>query len=174
MRTVVLLPLSIAVLTAASCGEEQYEDADSDTCRNHGSITKVSAEPRYSADYLHRWATSDGCALRLDVLMTRQGEDACGGEEVADILMGSPLGVSTERSKPRIFIRDPKGILATPRTSEAFDPDAQLPPDAEDTGFRQGGVELWMRQANDAFVYLVDEEANVEAWPKWRRWVGCA
>jgi hypothetical protein len=165
MHRTVALALLVGAVATASCGE-QYEDPNSETCQRYGSITNLSAEPRYSANHLHRWSTSDGCALRLDVLMTRQGEDACGGEEVADILMGTPLGASTERSEARTFIRDPNGILTNRRTSEAFDADAELPPNAKATGFQQDDYELWMLRGKDDFVYLVDEEGNVEAWPR--------
>jgi hypothetical protein len=48
----------------------------------------LDKEPNYSANYLHRWETAEDCPIRLDILMTRQGEDACGGEKMADILMG--------------------------------------------------------------------------------------
>jgi hypothetical protein len=170
-----VLCLTTAALLASSCGnDEEFVDSDSDTCRAHGALTDLNAEPRYSADYLHRWATGDGCAVRLDVLMTRQGEDSCGGEQVADILMGTPLGRSQDKSRPRSFIRDPKGILVGRKTSEAFDAHAQLPVDAKDTGYRQDDLQLWMRPADDSFVYLVGE-SDVEAWPRMPTpGVGCA
>ena len=174
MRSALVLALSLAAVVVASCGE-QYEDASSETCQRYGTITNLNAEPRYSANYLHRWSTRDGCALRLDVLMTRQGEDACGGEELADILMGTPLGASTERSKARTFIRDPNGTLTDRRTNEAFDADAELPANVKATGFRQNEYELWVRRGNDDFVYLVDEEGNAQAWPQAEgRVSGCA
>jgi hypothetical protein len=161
-------------LLASGCGEDEgFLDADSDRCRAHGAVTDVDAEPRYSADYLHRWATSDGCAVRLDVLMTRQGEDSCGGEQVAEILMGTPLGTSHEKSSARSFIRDPEGILVGRKLSEAFDAHAQVPADAQDRRFRQDDLELWMRPRDDSFVYLVGE-ADVEAWPQVQGMPGCA
>lgn len=165
--------LGIALLLG-SCGErEAFVDADSDTCRAHGSITDLSRESHSQVDYLHRWATTDGCAVRFDVLVTRRGEDSCGGERVADLLMGTPLGTSTKNSEPRQFVRDPAGILVDRRTSQAFDPNARLPPGAKDTGFRQDGVELWMRPDRDGLAYLVDGD-RVEAWPLGRAVAGCA
>jgi hypothetical protein len=157
--------MGLLFLGAGCGGADEYLDSSSKTCRAHGRITDLSLEPRLSADYLHRWATTDGCAVRLDVLMTRQGEDSCGGEEVADILMGQPLGTSTSESKSQTFIRDPQQILTNRETSQAFDADAQLPAAAEDTGFHQDGLELWMRPRDHSFVYLVNED-GVEAWPQ--------
>ena len=171
-----LLLLSVVVIATGACGEERYADAESKTCRAHGALTDLEAEAHYSASYLHRWATSDNCAVRLDVLMTRGGEDACGdaedltepaflsSEALAEIVMGSPLGVSHEKSHPRQFIRDPSGVITGRRTSEAFDANARLPHEAKDTGFRQDGYELWMRRGSDRFIYLVDGD-HVEAWP---------
>ena len=166
----------ILLFVGAGCGGgDEYVDGSTKTCRAHGQITDLSLEPRLPADYLHRWTTTDGCAVRLDVLMTRQGEDSCGGEEVADILMGQPLGAPTSESKSRMFIRDPQQILTNRKTSQAFDADAQLPADAEDTGFRQDGLELWMRPGDDSFVYLLVNEDGVEAWPQATGQVaGCA
>src|SRR4051812_21634343 len=85
-------------------------------------ITNLSAEPSYSANYLDRWKTADGCPVRLDVLMTRRGKEACGGERVADILMGWPLGQVHSGSRPypyRIYVRDPEQAVVDEATSEA-------------------------------------------------------
>lgn len=92
---------------------------------------------------------------------------------MADILMGTPLGASHRKSRARSFIRDPNGILVGGKPSEAFDPHAQIPADAEDTRFRQDGLELWMRSGDDSVVYLVGD-ADVEAWPQVQRIPGCA
>lgn len=47
----------------------------------------LSKEPNYPVDYIHRWTTAEGCDVRLDVLMTRQGKNACvDGERVGRVL----------------------------------------------------------------------------------------
>jgi hypothetical protein len=137
-------------------------------------VTDLSREPGYTATYLHRWKTAVGCPVRLDVLMTRRGKDACGGERVADILMGWPLGQSHNGNRPfRIYVRDPEQVFVDRATSEAFDGDAKLPTDAVDTGYRQEGTALWMRPKDDSFLYLVMPK-RVEAWPLAPQVPGCA
>ena len=162
----------------AGCGADTESNRRAEQrpvdCSRYGSLVDLSAEPRYSADYLHRWTTREGCPVRLDVIMTRQGADACGGERVADILMGWPLGESHARHRPsRIFVRDPNGVVADRQTSAAVDADAELPEDAVDTGYRQDGRALWMRPDDGSFVYLVSGD-RVEAWPHDPIPSGCA
>ena len=89
--------LIVLLLGLGGCGPA--EDGDPDACGARGSITDLSAEPKYSADYLHRF-TVEGCPVRLDVIMTRTG--ACGPP---DLVMGTPLGASTMDSAPRIYVR---------------------------------------------------------------------
>jgi hypothetical protein len=161
MRSFVAKCCSVGVALLAGCGggdEEAKRRAENrpTDCSAHGSLTDLGSEPQYSANYLHRCTTADGCSVRLDVLMTRQGKDACGGERVADILMGWPLGRSHHGHRPyRIYVRDPEQVISDAATSEAFEDDAELPADAVDTGFRQGRSALWMRPNDDSFVYLV-------------------
>lgn len=143
-------------------------------CGKPGSATDVDREPRYSANYLHRWLNAEGCPVRLDIIMTRRGPNACGGMRVADVLMGWPLGSSHQNPHPaRIFVRDPHNVLGDVRISDAFDGNAEVPDDALDTGYRQGDAELWMRPGDDAFIYLVYGD-RVERWPHDATPTGCA
>lgn len=132
------------------------------------SISDLSQEPNYSANYLHRWTTKKGCDVRLDILMTRQGKEACGGEEVADILMGTPLGRPLGRppdsSRARIYIKDPTNVFNDDATSTAFKSNTALPNAATDSGFRQDGAELWTVPDDHTQIYLVFDD-RVEAWP---------
>src|SRR4051794_40863200 len=85
------------LLTSAGCdADKDVPDACSAPA---GSITDLTAEPSYSAPYLRRWSL-DGCAVRLDVLMSR--DSGCGP---MDLVMGTPLGTSSENGKPRIYVR---------------------------------------------------------------------
>ncbi|HEV2755777.1 MAG TPA: hypothetical protein VG318_08380 [Actinomycetota bacterium] len=131
------------------------------SCENEAA-TDVSQEPDYSADYLQRWQTADGCDVRLDVAMTRTG--GCYGDETADLLLGWPLGSSSE-DDARIYVRDPRNRFGDAATSAAFREDTALPPDARDTWLRQhGSTQLWMVPGDDAFVYLVYPD-DTERWP---------
>lgn len=178
MRRVVAFVCLLGVSVVAGCAGEDDSSRRAEQrpvdCTAYGRLVDLSAEPTYPVDYLHRWTTREGCPVRLDVIMTRQGPGACGGERVADIVMGRPLGRSHDRrGRARIFIRDPAGVIADEETSAAFDEDAELPAAAVDTGYRQGGRALWMRPGDDSFVYLVTAR-RVEAWPHNSSPAGCA
>jgi hypothetical protein len=51
------------------------------------------------------------------------------------------------------------------------DKDADLPPDAVDTGLRRSDAELWLAADGDA-LYVVSDE-NVEKWPRAIETIGC-
>jgi hypothetical protein len=147
----------LGLLLAATACEGQKEVLNS--CPSSaGSITDLAAEPSYSAPYVHRWSV-DGCAVRLDVLMSRDG--GCGP---MDLVMGTPLGTSSERGSPRIYVRGDTTGLGGRATG--FRRDGALPTSATDTGFRQGPNELWSIPTDDSFVFIrYPEESRVEAWP---------
>lgn len=173
MRIAATLLTLVGTAVLWSCAEEQYLDSKSSTCRAYGESTNLDAEPRYSADYLQRWATTDGCAVRLDVLTTVEGEDSCGGKAAGEIVMGVPLGRPTTKSSVVGYIRDPEGVFGHRATSAAFDEDAELPAAAADTGYRQDDAALWMRPGNELFIYLVYED-HIEAWPRADHSSACA
>jgi hypothetical protein len=135
-------------------------------CGAPGSVSDLSLEPGYTAGQrLERWTTSQGCDVRLDVLMTRQGPEHCGWQRATDILLGDPLGASHMHGPARVYVRDPENVVGDPAVARAFEEDADLPIGARDTGYRQDGVELWMDPTDDSFVYLVSEH-TVERWPQ--------
>jgi hypothetical protein len=141
-------------------------DDDPDACGARGSMTDLSAEPAYSADYLHRFSV-DECPARLDVIMTRTGD--CGP---TDLLMGTPLGASTTDSAARIYVRGNTTSLGGMATG--FDDNAVLPATAIDTRFRQRPLELHMIPNDDSFIFLrSSEDGHVEAWPLDRDPIGC-
>jgi hypothetical protein len=128
----------------------------------------LTKEPNYSANYLTRWTTSDGCDVRLDVAMTRSS--AC-FDGVEEILLGWPLGTSSSHHEYRLYIRDPSGVSGVDSASR-FDPDATLPTDAVDSGLRQAGAELWIEGDSGVAIWLVTAD-GVEEWPQETPVVGC-
>jgi hypothetical protein len=94
--------------------------------------------------------------------MTLDGQEAC-GFNVTSIRFGTPIGESSNESPERVYVRDLRPAART-TVARLFEPNAVLPVDASDTGYRQDGVELWL--ARDAsFIYLVGP-ASTEAWPR--------
>ncbi|MGH2489204.1 MAG: hypothetical protein ACRDFR_06290, partial [Candidatus Limnocylindria bacterium] len=63
-------------------------------------------------------------------------------------------------------------VFGDAETAAAFDPDADLPAAAEDTGFRQDGTELWMDRADESAIYLVTG-TSIERWPLDPEPTGC-
>jgi hypothetical protein len=169
MKRGLLIVALFAFVVSAACA-----DADNPPgVRSAGPVAKegcdsaesdLDTEPNYAANYLHRWETAEGCPVRLDIVMTRRGKDACGGEKVADILMGTPLGRPHDDSPARIYVKDPTNVFNDHETASAYDPDATLPEDASDSGYRQDGTEMWTVPEDDRFIYLVHED-NIEQWP---------
>ena len=152
------------VLAAAAC--DARKDVPNSCPSPAGSITDLAAEPSYSAPYLHRWSV-DGCAVRLDVLMSRDS-----GCSAMNLLMGTPLGASSENGNPRIYVRGDTTGLGGGATG--FRRDGALPTSAIDTGFRQGANELWSDPGDDTFVFSrYSEEGRVEAWPRDPAPIGC-
>lgn len=124
-----------------------------------GSALNVDAEPDYTADYLERWSTHDGCDVRLDYVMTRV-EGCFNG--VDDLLIGWPVGGT--HSKPgdyRIYLRDPGRVTAN---GVGFEPDTTLPDAARDTGLRWDGYSLWLIPEDDEAVWLQALD-HTERWP---------
>jgi YD repeat-containing protein len=61
-------------------------------------LTDLDHEPHYSANYLERWETWDGCTLRLDVITTRHGGCIDGVDNAGrQVSRTDPAGVVTTR-----------------------------------------------------------------------------
>ena len=158
-RIGVAIAIVVLMLGCDGDSEPKRRDAQESTCE--GAPLDLSEEPKYSADYLVRWQTAEGCPVRLDYAMTREG--AC-FDRVDEILLGWPPLTSSQEGDSRIFVRDPSNRGRDPRTAAAYDPDTELPGGAQDTGLRQRGAELWWDGEEGEFVFLVHED-HTERWP---------
>src|SRR5438046_135349 len=118
---------ALAVAAVAGCGAASQYGAGDTAGEQPGRMASCSTkgghdiglEPPYSAGYLHRWQTADGCPVRLDYLMTRSGEGSCGGTRAADLLIGWPLGTSSDGKGYRIYVRDPENVFHDEAVSAA-------------------------------------------------------
>ncbi len=138
-------------------------------------MNDVANEPdwRELAEY-RDWTTTDGCLIRIDVLGDRPGAEHCGFESARAIVTGEPVGARyTDANDDAEYIRDPENVFGDADTAAAFDPDAELPAGAEDTGFRQGATELWVDPADESAIYLVTGDVT-ELWPFDPEPTGCA
>jgi hypothetical protein len=102
--------------------------------------------------------------VRRDVLVTYQGPDHCGWETAQFLSVGIPLGSRGDRPETSVrYVRDPGNVFNDAATARGFDPSAQVPRTARDTGFRRNGVALWAEPGRPEAVYLVG--VRVERWP---------
>jgi len=133
-----------------------------------GSVVDVATEPdwRQFSDYRQWWTAEGGCLIRIDVLADRPGPEHCGYESSRVIITGIPFGArySNQRDAAE-FVRDPDNVLGDAATSNAFDPDVQLPERAQDTGFRTIDTQLWVDPTDGSSIYLVLGD-RVERWPR--------
>jgi nitrite reductase/ring-hydroxylating ferredoxin subunit len=117
---------------------------------------------------------ADGWHLELHVIT---GADHCGWESASFLTLAWPVGTEVQPSGEgaRFYVRDPEGVLAASFDVPSPDLAAELPPDAEPTGYRRGDWSLWTGPGDpgDA-VYLVSDDGSVEQWPRVDRAIACA
>jgi hypothetical protein len=144
-------PASTPTATATSASDCDAPDLD------------VANEPdwRRHADY-REW-TRNGCLVRIDVLADRPGPEHCGWQSARVIITGEPLGARYTSSVDAVeYIRDPDDVLGF---AAGFEPEAVLPENAVDTGYRSGESELWIVPEDSSGIYLVDA-TGAERWPR--------
>lgn len=115
------------------------------------------------------WKTVDGRPVSGEIIITHAGPGHCDWESASFLHIGSPLGTIQESGRDvNQYVRDPEGVLSQlkVRFRTTYDPKADLPGDAEFSGYVNNGVELWISQSLlDTAIYMVDG-SNVERWPK--------
>ncbi len=113
--------------------------------------------------------TVDGEHVPAEIIISLTGSEHCGWESATLLHIGSPLGSVNESGRDvNQYLRDPEGVFTrlTDRLRSTYEPNADLPSDAEFSGYVRDGVELWVSQSQiDKAIYMVDG-ARVERWPK--------
>jgi hypothetical protein len=174
----VALMLSTSLLLLGGCAGEdstdlspQAQSASTQTrareCDSvEGSTIDVKHEPDWRPHATYRpWTDRDGCLLRIDVLAERAGPDHCGWQEASVIIAGRPIGSRyTEQADAVEYVKDPNEAFGLRDLAEAFDPNASLPEDAVDAGFRRAGLALWHEPGDQSAVWIVAPD-RVERWP---------
>jgi hypothetical protein len=164
---VVVLSLGVIFVAAAFAqmngwGSEQSAARTEQCVELHGAAADVSLEPEYDAEWVHRWAFEDGCHVRKDVIMTREGEGSCGGTRSSEIALGA------QDDKPAAdylsYRRDPERVFNDEAVSAAFNSDVSLPISAVDTGYEQNDRRLWTVPHSSEFIYVQIDD-RFERWP---------
>ena len=130
-----------------------------------------------SAAWSNRAWTLNGELAPKGTIITFKGLEHCEWESANLLVIGSPLGSVMESGRDENqYIRDPEGVFSQfkARFRATYEPDAQLPGDAEFSGYVKNGVELWISQSQlDTAIYMVDG-SSVERWPKAEPIILCA
>ncbi|GLF95057.1 hypothetical protein [Streptomyces yaizuensis] len=136
-----------------------------------GPETSASCDP---AELPASYTDSQGYEIWTDargrrVPVTRMSGSA--GPEHCDWQSAHFLHLTEGREK-RMYVRDPEGVFPPEDFSTRYDGDAVLPPDARDTGYRQGERALF-RTSDPSRVYIRTPQ-GVELWPAPKQEFGCA
>lgn len=121
------------------------------------------------------WWTVDGEAVSEQIIKSIMGPEHCSWDTVTFLYTGDPIGENMVKGSSQTFTRDPYGDLNRGgRQLVQFDDDAELPSDAEFSGYSNDGAELWISPTRIEFeVFMVGNE-SVEKWPRMNPSVGCA
>ena len=106
------------------------------------------------------WLDASGSPVPSGQVMTLHGSERCGWKDVAFIELDR---TSTPLAQ---FVLDPSGDLDE-RLRTTYDAHALLPVDAHDSGWRRGGLALWLQEGGKA-AYLVNlaDPTDVQRWPR--------
>ena len=121
-----------------------------------------------------RLSDREGCPIRTDVARMEMlpTDDHC-FPGLGMVTIGTPFGASMKVSAARLYIRDPEGRTGPNFLAASLDLDADLPPSATDTGYTRDGRTIWIDEADDTRIYVVDD-GGVEAWPRRTEGLTCA
>ncbi len=113
------------------------------------------------------WLDAEDEPVPTSDVMTVRGPEQCGWEDVTFI------EVDRTSTRAKQFVLDPSGELDH-RLRTTYDAHARLPFDAVDTGWRRGGLALWL-QTGGAAAYLVNlaDPSDVQRWPRAEDTIRC-
>jgi hypothetical protein len=97
------------------------------------------------------WTDATGEPVSTETVRSVPGPGHCGWDSAIWLDVGGNL-----------YFRDPAGVMDV-WTATRFDPDADLPAGAVDTGYRSADWSLWLDPGGDAFLV---SPATIERWPR--------
>jgi hypothetical protein len=134
--------------------------------------TSEGSPPSQGLDRIVAGWEHDGELAPQEALIVARGAEHCDWTDVVFLQLARSPGDLLTPTNARQYIRDADGTLPA-EYSAGLDLDAELPSDAERTGFvNEAGMELFVSQDGSA-VYLVDESGATEAWPRADPATGC-
>lgn len=128
------------------------------------AICDYSELPRTYTDSigLQIWTDSAGHAIPTHVIQSWRGPEHCTWQSMTFLELGKAT-----------YVRDPQPDLAG-YFDEPYQPHAELPADAVDTGYQHDGKRLWLSADEQlAFVGTDGSNTDVEVWPREQTPLGC-
>lgn len=110
------------------------------------------------------WTDRAGDRVPTTVIESYDGPEHCDWQDIVFLTVGG-------WDDGQQYLRDTEGTLAD-RLRTTFDGAARLPGDAEDSGWRRDGRELWLTP-DAAYLVSVDDPQDVERWPRTKGQVAC-
>ncbi|MET9504449.1 hypothetical protein ABZY42_22475 [Streptomyces sp. NPDC006622] len=110
------------------------------------------------------WTDARGRRQPVARIHSSRGPEHCDWQSARFLTLG-------RGERARTYVRDPDGVLGTDLLTAPYAPDAALPADAHDTGYRYGDGQLWM--TDDRMTAYVRTPDAVEAWPSAKEAVAC-
>jgi hypothetical protein len=104
------------------------------------------------------WANGEGM-----ILLDSPGPDHCGWAAARAMNIPETLPFWGSVHSGSDYWADPTNVLPSGEFAEPYNGDAELPPDATDSGYRHGDLELWFVPDGRA-VYIAWPD-HVELWP---------
>ena len=139
--------------------------------------TSIPPSPRKpTIDNSGSWGADDFKVGSTPPIVIMTGPEHCGWENATFLFLSVPVGTVASSAADRIqFIKDPLGTMSSfaERFGGEFEADAELPADAEFSGYVNKGVELWISETVfNTGIFMVDGE-HIEKWPRVEPQLGC-
>ncbi len=128
-----------------------------------GSPTDLESEPEQWLAFgeYKRWFDAEGCPVRIDVISNIDGAAHCDLEDAEFITIGRPLGTSIISLPPNTmnrYVWNANGVIPGMPSGETIEL-SELPTTALDTGYVQGQEHLWLDDASESVIYVVNGDA---------------
>ncbi|GAB3521767.1 hypothetical protein [Arthrobacter monumenti] len=103
------------------------------------------------------WTDERGRTVPTTMVLSQPGPEHCGWDDLTFLYLGG-------EERGAVYVRDPDGEFEAELTRTTYDDEVVLPADAEDTGYRREGHELWLA-ADRSAAYVVDGLGAAERLP---------
>ncbi len=118
------------------------------------------------------WVDADGDPVPATRMIEAPGPEHCGWETATFLILDGSRYLRDPEF--RVQPRGREQLSGTSRLAgsrDLFEADATLPPDAEDSGLRDGGRALWTSPSEQGQAIYIVSADSIERWP--RTFAGC-